>query len=44
MVIASPSIAITFILTDISYPENLLLSVQQEEDPDEEPGKAVVPN
>ncbi|MDE5123593.1 MAG: hypothetical protein O4965_27555 [Trichodesmium sp. St19_bin1] len=42
--IASPSTATTFTFTDIPYSENLLLSIQQEEDPDEEPGETVIPN
>ena len=42
--IASPSTATTFTFTDIPYSENLLLSMQQEEDLDEEPGKTVPPN
>ena len=42
--IASPSIATTFTLTDIPYSETLLLSVEQEENPYQEPGKIVVLN
>ncbi|MDJ0520383.1 MAG: hypothetical protein QNJ74_30400 [Trichodesmium sp. MO_231.B1] len=44
--IAYPSAATTFAFIDIDTPktENLLLSPQVEEDPDEEPGTVVDPN
>lgn len=42
--IACPSEATTFAFIDTPNTEKLLLSLQQEEDPDEEPGKTVPPN
>ncbi len=42
--IAYPSAATTFAFIDTPKTENLLLSPQVEEDPDEEPGTVVDPN
>lgn len=42
--IACPSAATSFAFIDTPNTEKLLLSLQQEEDPDEEPGKTVPPN
>ena len=42
--IVCPSEATTFAFIDTPETEKLLLSPQQEEDPDDEPGKTVPPN